>query len=220
MSVQAEPAEVWQVLQNAGANENAIEWARPYGRDLRRMWEECAHGELMLGLAAKQFVPPLLLGWTVVEIIRSSMPQDLRRIDTGILEALVGIEDWMLSDDEGEMEREEAILMPAISAAERRNDEVCAAAGNAVMCLLIGLNHCSHHDCKTYPLSMATAVIHCSTLRGAVCHEAGETNPRTLHHVQQVALEEFAATARRFIPFTVLVTGALGLVMRPTFGDC
>ena len=219
MSVQAsEPAEVWQVLQSAGANEMAIEWARPYGRDLRKMWEECSHGELMLGLAAKQYVPPLLVGWALVEIIRSSMPKDLRRIDTPILEALVGVEDWMLSDD-GDMDQEEANLEMSISMAERREDEICFVAGHAVMCLLLGLKHSEHHDCHAYPLSMATAAIHCSTLRGAICAEAGEDR-QVVRHVQQDALREFASIARRFIPFTILVTGTLGMAMSPTFGDC
>lgn len=213
-----EPMEVWEFLQTAGANERAIEWGRPYGTDIARAWDECDHGELMLSIAARFYAPPVLIGWSAIEMLRSSLPQDLRRVDTAILESIVGIEDWLASDSLDPLIGEEAALGACLREADACDDAVCSFASQAALSLLTALQH-SQHGCQSWTVGAAGAVINCARLRAAIVVENGESGRDIIESIQTNALRDFATIARRYLPYSMLATSALGLILNPPFGD-
>jgi hypothetical protein len=210
------PTEVWQLLETAGANEDAVKWAKPFGADLERMWAECCYGELMMGVSARFWVPPVLIGLTTVAIIRASMPPDLRMVDMVFLTALVEVEDWLSTDDPDEIGDDHVIK--AIQDADRREDAISSMAGRAVHCAMVAMSH-SGSRCSTYVNAAAAVAINCAKLRAAVVCEGGESSRAVLDQIQIDAMRDAAAVVRHYVPFEVLSSSVLGYALQPSFAN-
>src|SRR5688572_16379844 len=44
---------IWQWLEREGANADLVEWSRPYGAELDRLWSACPRGDWLLALAVR-----------------------------------------------------------------------------------------------------------------------------------------------------------------------
>ncbi len=153
-------------LAQSGAHHDLVEWARAYGCDFERAWNECPRGDWLLGLAAKVGVerPRIVLGAAACARIALSEidPRERRP-----LHAIETAERWArggVSDDECralsvELNRtrvEEPALACALGAAQAALESVGspevapASAQNAVQAAVMTAADCAMLSVLSY----------------------------------------------------------------------
>lgn len=202
---------VAEFVAERGAPETAIEWARPYGTDLRRFWDECERGEFMVSIATNLQVPFGCVVQAAVECVTSSMDGvDDRFIPGGIRDAIEVIERFTVAG--GYSSELKEVLLPLQELIKGYRDrgqldhpthrylEAVLSLGSAYFMLPVNLSQAHIHLSQALQAAAhaRVAIVRQENVPMAVCR-----------YVYNQALGEFAGRVRTFIPFEVLVGGVM-----------
>ncbi|MGD8858737.1 MAG: hypothetical protein PVI30_01925 [Myxococcales bacterium] len=126
--------QVWQWLQEAGAHNDVVQWARPFEEDFERLWRECPRGDWLLAIAVRLDAERPALVQAACRCARLSLvhlPED----DPRPAAALQAAEAWSAGQaDPDALERQREALAGALDAA------VDPAGGAAMVSLMSALD--------------------------------------------------------------------------------
>jgi hypothetical protein len=120
-------------LEREGASHDVVEWARPYGADMQRLWAECPRGDWLIALALRLGAEHRLLVRAACGCARlalSHLPDSEQRPAAAVRAA----EAWSA----GELDADAcaAHKQAAAQALDQTGDPAAAAAGIAAQCAL------------------------------------------------------------------------------------
>jgi len=200
-----------EFIAKRGAPKGAIDWARPYGGDLRRMWVECDRGEFMVSVATNLLVPFTSVVQAAAECVSSSMRGVDDEFIPGELSVALGLID-RFSVAGGHSDELKEVLFPLQKLIEEyrgrgeidhpthRYLEAVLSLGTAYLMLPVDTSK-AHAQLSAALQAAAHArvgVVKCEGVPMSVCR-----------YVYNQALGEFADRVRDFIPYEVLVGGAV-----------
>jgi hypothetical protein len=64
----------WEWLEGRGASHDIVEWARPYGAEVDRLWRECPRGDWLLAIATRLGVETSVLAQAACGCARIALP--------------------------------------------------------------------------------------------------------------------------------------------------
>ncbi len=123
----------WRWLQEQGAQNDFVEWARPYESDWERAWNACPRGDWLLALAARRGADRVALvraACACAELALDYVPED----ETRAHRALDLARRWLANDDDAS-ERARA-CEDVEHAIDEAPDPAVAAAATAALSAL------------------------------------------------------------------------------------
>jgi len=173
-------ADVWQWLAKAGAQADAVDWARPYGGDFRRLWSECPRGDWLLAIAARLGCERVVLLGAAAACARLALPH-LPENETRPAEALDALEAFCAGEvDAAACQAHRAAVDAAVGEAP---DPIVGAAASAVLAAL---------DAFTEPDSAAATVAFAS--QAAVLDAADCAMESALRYTQAESADRVRAS--------------------------
>ncbi|MBX3274728.1 MAG: hypothetical protein KF729_30960 [Sandaracinaceae bacterium] len=142
--------EVWRWLEAQGAHHDVVRWARPFGEDWPRAWDECPRGDWLLGVAARAGADGRAITRAACACARFALPylpdaEERPRVALDALERYV---------EGGEPPADHAALDAALEAAVDGAPDPAVAA--AAMAALAALRSVAHPE--DAPLAASSAV--------------------------------------------------------------
>lgn len=198
-----QPLYVWELLHQMGVGPVAVEWAKPFGTDLRKMWRSCEHGELMIGIACQAQAPSILTTLAALECVDFSLPGNGGTPPEAIntLDTIYG---WV-SDDAEDGDVAECVGMLDIVMADyaKTKDVVGLRALQSAHAVGAALLH-SNHGCSVRRQASIAALRQASELCIEIVRATGETSDNVLRGVGLSALNEFAVSVRNYVPVEIV----------------
>jgi len=198
-----------EFIAERGAPPAAIEWARPYGTDLRRFWNECERGEFMVSVATNLQVPFGCIVQAVTECVVSSMrsaPEEL--VPSELNKAIEVIERITVAGGEGSELREVLIPLGELVEKYRARNQIDHPTHRYLEAVLsVGSSYfLTSANISAAHAQLSAALQAAAHARVAVVSREN-VPPAVCRYVYNQSLNEFAGRVREFIPFEGLVGG-------------
>lgn len=201
------------ILESLGAPAEAVSWAKDYGDDMRRAWNECEHPELLLPMAVGIGVPNFDVVNACIEVVGVNLA--CMAVHPLVEKGLMIIERFICDEaDSGEvitvLHTMAKLSQKIADKAQRSSFGAVAHTGDAA---LLG-----NDGCMEPMMSRLSTAVMLSAQARAETIACGSTD----RHKEQViddALKGTAPLVRRYIPYESFLGGVISAFTTTRIGD-